>query len=258
MKIIASSRRRLQLLSLVGPLIILSVACSGTDDGSPQTTDTTVAVTDSTSLSDTRMNLAAGSTSLAAGKYRSVTFGKPHFQMNFELPKEGLLVDMSEGALLIAADAEYSSTPIMFFDMGKTKVLPPTVTMEKMGDSQYVSSITSAAPDDVLAMLASRPGVTGGPVQSVDFGGVPARRQLLAFRITSELSTCGRADDATCHFLFIEPTGGIGYYQTLPNEGQLLAYEMTVADRRIVVLQDVTVNPDVADLIAKSVEFVTS
>jgi hypothetical protein len=189
-----------------------------------------------------------------AGPYRATrTFG-PRFGIDVELPVDGLYGLDETGLMSIDLAVDGSEVLVTVHHLEVVLTLEPTLDMNQISQSEYLLSMSGATPDDLLAWFTDRPGVTAvGPVETVELGGRPARRQTIEFGPFDGAQSCSVGDDRACHFYFLHPVTGYSLYQAVGDV--VTVYELMVADNRVAVVVDGSIAPELAAEVAESLEF---
>lgn len=235
-----------------------TVAATVTSTSPPATTaaptvpETTAAPT--TTEARPKRKTIDGGGPFEAGPYRATrTFG-PRFGINFELPVDGLYGIDVPGLLSIDSVADGSEVLVTVHHLDAALTLEPTLDTTQIGAFDYMLSMSSETPDDLLAWLTSRPGVTAtGSAEEVELGGRPARRQTFEFGPFDGAQACSLGDDRACHFLLFHPVSGYSIYHQVGDVATV--YELTVGPNRVAVVVDANIEPELAATVAESLEF---
>lgn len=219
-------------------------------DPSTSVADTTA---DTTAPPDVERRPIRSEVPLAAGSYRTTNLVGPDLSLDIDLPQDDLVALDSEGAFLLATDATGEEVLVMVWQLDNAAALEPTADLVRFADLEYAREVSSAIPSDALAWLASRPGVSAGTIESIDVGGVPARRQSFTFGPFDGALACTPSDPALCHVLIWASPTGIAY--SVAVEDGLIVTELTVGGHRFAVMQDATINPELAATIAATIRF---
>ncbi len=189
-----------------------------------------------------------------AGPYRATrTFG-PRFGIDLELPADGLYGSDSTGDLTIALDAMAAQTLVMVLDLEASVMMPPVLDDAQIEDLDYMLSVSSATPDDLLAWFTERPGVSAvGPAETVEFGGYQARRQTFEFGPFDGGVPCFPDVEAACHVFLFQPASGYFYFQFVGDV--ITVYQLAVGSKRVAVVVDESAEPELARAVADSIEF---
>jgi len=195
-------------------------------------------------------------TPLAVGAYRTTSLVGPLLAIDVDLPVEGLLALNEEGALALGAGDFGERTLVTIFHLDNGNVVDPTIDPDLLLDPAYRDEVSQPSPPDILEWFGGRSGVTAGPVEDSEFGGVSARRRTISFGPFDGGEQCNLFDERVCHYLFGAPVTGLLLLQNV-GDG-IVVYELTVAGHRLVVLVDTTYDAATAASIADSVQFVVN
>jgi hypothetical protein len=188
---------------------------------------------------------------LAAGAYRSTGLAGPGLALDVDLPQDGLVALDSEGAFFLATDATGEEVLLVVWHLDNGAAVEPGADLVQLADQEYARQVSSPVPADALAWLASRPGVSAGPLGSGDIGGTPARQQSFRFGLFDGALPCSPGDTDLCHVLIWAPPTGIAYTLAIGDE-PLLVSELVVGGHRLAVMQDLDIAPELAAELAAS------
>jgi hypothetical protein len=224
----------------------------------PPAVTTTTPVPDTTAAPDTtpapKRQTFSDDGPFDAGPYRATqTFG-PRFGIDLELPVDGLYGFDWDGNLAITLDAMGMQTMLTVFHLDESVMMPPVLDASQTESMDYLLSVSSPIPDDVLAWFAERPGVSPrGPAETVELGGREGRRQTFQFGAFDEGEPCIPDLDRICHPYLYQPVSGYFFFQFVGDV--ITVYQLTVGPNRVAIVVDESAEPELAATITESLEF---
>lgn len=232
--------------------IATTATTATTPDEPAETGSSTAAPTDGPPPTSPRLP-PREETPLAAGEYRTTALAGPVLQIDFDLAVDGLYALDEEGVLAIASGSAGERTLVTVFHLDNGVALEPTVDPALFADRAYLESVAERTPADLLAWFDGRPGVTLGPIEEGEFGGVESRSRSVEFGAFDGAVACSPPDERVCHWLLHAPVTGLALVQ---NDGdRIVVHELTVAGHRLAVLVDTSIDEPTATAIATSMRF---
>ena len=189
-------------------------------------------------------------TPLAAGTYRTDKVVGPIVPVTFDLPVDGLYTLAEEGFLGVHADAAGTEPLFSVIEVDNTLAFTvPTISFELLADQSYMESVTEPAPVDLLAWLATRPGITAGPIVESTVAGQPARSMTYSAGPFDGAQPCVPDEPRACAATIFAPITGLAQFYFVGDSGTIS--ELRMGGHRLAV--DVLDRPRAAE-IASSLE----